>query len=241
MIIAMAHDIRVVLIKLADRLHNMRTLESSGAPTARRKSRARRWRSTRRSRIGSASTGSSRSSRTPPSATSTRPPTRRSRRTSPSTMAEREEYIRAVIGIFARAWRRPGSRPRSPGRPKHFYSIHRKMQEEGLHFDQIYDLVAFRIIVATVRECYEALGVVHANWKPMPGRFKDYIALPKVNMYQSLHTTVIGPRGQRMEVQIRTARDARGGRGGNRRALELQGGRHQRDRATPSASRGCAG
>jgi GTP pyrophosphokinase len=78
------------------------------------------------------------------------------------------------------------------------------MQELGLSFEEIYDLVAFRIIVDTVRECYEALGVVHANWKPVPGRFKDYIALPKVNMYQSLHTTVIGPRGQRMEVQIRS-------------------------------------
>ena len=78
------------------------------------------------------------------------------------------------------------------------------MQQEELNFDEIYDLVAFRIIVPTLRECYEALGVVHANWKPIPGRFKDYIALPKANMYQSLHSTVIGPRGQRMEVQIRT-------------------------------------
>ena len=116
------------------------------------------------------------------------------------------------------------------------------MQQEELNFDQIYDLVAFRIIVPTLRECYEALGVVHANWKPIPGRFKDYIALPKVNMYQSLHSTVIGPRGQRMEVQIRT-REMHAGRGTRHRgALELQGGLGARhNRATPSASRGCGG
>ena len=120
------------------------------------------------------------------------------------TRAEREEYIRSVLEILSRRLKESGVEAEVTGRPKHFFSIHSKMQQEELNFDQIYDLVAFRIIVPTLRECYEALGVVHANWKPIPGRFKDYIALPKVNMYQSLHSTVIGPRGQRMEVQIRT-------------------------------------
>ncbi|MGH7906233.1 MAG: RelA/SpoT family protein, partial [Candidatus Binataceae bacterium] len=120
------------------------------------------------------------------------------------TRAERETYIHAVIEILSRRLAEAGVNAEITGRPKHFYSIHQKMEEEQLAFDEVYDLVAFRIIVETVRECYEALGVVHANWKPVPGRFKDYIALPKINMYQSLHTTVIGPHGQRMEVQIRS-------------------------------------
>ena len=203
MIIAMAHDIRVVLIKLADRLHNMRTLDHLPPEKQEEISRetieiyapiAHRlgiyW---LKSELEDAALRYLN-----PAVYSTL------KAYVAKTRAEREDYIRTVLEILSRRLAEAGVQAEVTGRPKHFYSIHSKMQEEGLSFDEIYDLVAFRIIVDTVRECYEALGVVHANWKPIPGRFKDYIALPKVNMYQSLHTTVIGPRGQRMEVQIRT-------------------------------------
>jgi GTP pyrophosphokinase len=203
MIIAMAHDIRVVLIKLADRLHNMRTLNH--LPHDRQQEIAREtleiyapiahrlgiyW---LKSELEDAAFRYLN-----PAAYSTL------KAYVAKTRAERESYIRTVIDILSRRLAEAGVKADITGRPKHFYSIHTKMQEERLNFDEIYDLVAFRIIVGTVRECYEALGVVHANWKPIPGRFKDYIALPKANMYQSLHTTLMGPRGQRMEVQIRT-------------------------------------
>ena len=205
MVIAMAHDIRVVLIKLADRLHNMRTLSHLArdrqeeiahetleiyAPIAHRLGIY--W-------LKSELEDASFRYINPTAYRHAEGPCRA------HDGRERGVHPRSDRDHRASVWKRPGSRPRSPGGPKTFYSIHRKMQEEGLHFDQVYDLVAFRIIVATLRECYEALGVAHASWKPIPGRFKDYIALPKVNMYQSLHTTVIGPQGQRMEVQIRTA------------------------------------
>ena len=203
MIIAMAHDIRVVLIKLADRLHNMRTLNH--LPRDRQEEIAREtleiyapiahrlgiyWLKSELEDAAFRYLNSAAYSMLKAYVAKTR--------------AERENYIRSVIDILSRRLTEAGVKADITGRPKHFYSIHTKMQEERLNFDEIYDLVAFRIIVATVRECYEALGVVHANWKPIPGRFKDYIALPKANMYQSLHTTLIGPRGQRMEVQIRT-------------------------------------
>src|SRR5207237_2477083 len=90
------------------------------------------------------------------------------------------------------------------GRPKHLWSIRQKMKKSGTDLEALYDIVAFRVIVDNVRDCYGALGVVHSRWTPIPGRFKDFIALPKPNLYQSLHTTVIGPRAERMEIQIRT-------------------------------------
>jgi len=203
MIIAMAHDIRVVLIKLADRLHNMRTLNH--LPPDRQEEIAREtleiyapiahrlgiyWLKSELEDAAFRYLNSAAYSTLKAYVANTR--------------AERESYIRSVIDILSRRLAEAGVKADITGRPKHFYSIHTKMQEEQLNFDDIYDLVACRILVGTVRECYEALGVVHANWKPIPGRFKDYIALPKANMYQSLHTTLIGPRGQRMEVQIRT-------------------------------------
>jgi GTP diphosphokinase / guanosine-3',5'-bis(diphosphate) 3'-diphosphatase len=203
MIIAMAQDIRVVLIKLADRLHNMRTLDH--LPSDRQEEISREtleiyapiahrlgiyWLKSELEDFSFRYLN--------PAAYATL------KAYVAKTRAEREEYIRSVIEILSRRLKESGVEAEVTGRPKHFFSIHSKMQQEELNFEQIYDLVAFRIIVPTLRECYEALGVVHANWKPIPGRFKDYIALPKVNMYQSLHSTVIGPRGQRMEVQIRT-------------------------------------
>jgi GTP diphosphokinase / guanosine-3',5'-bis(diphosphate) 3'-diphosphatase len=203
MIIAMAHDIRVVLIKLADRLHNMRTLNH--LPSDRQEEIARETLEIYAPiahRLGIYRLKSELEDAAFRYLNAAAYATLKAYVA--KTRAERESYILSVIDILSRRLAEAGVKAEVTGRPKHFYSIHMKMQEERLNFDEIYDLVAFRIIVGTVRECYEALGVVHANWKPIPGRFKDYIALPKANMYQSLHTTLIGPRGQRMEVQIRT-------------------------------------
>jgi GTP pyrophosphokinase len=119
---------------------------------------------------------------------------------------KREQYTQEVWGIIRGEMDRYGIQGDVEGRAKHFFSIYRKMKEQNIEFDEVYDLTAFRIILDSNREkdCYEALSVVHALWKPVPGRFKDYIAMPKANNYRSLHTTVIGPYGERLEVQIRT-------------------------------------
>jgi GTP pyrophosphokinase len=203
MIIAMARDIRVILVKLADRMHNMRTLSYLSedkqheiaeetleiyAPLAHRLGIY--W-------IKSDLEDHALRALYPEIYGQLKQDVAKKK-------TERERYIAEVIRILQQKLQEAHITAEVYGRPKHFYSIYQKMQKQNLLFDQIYDLVAFRIIVDSVRECYEALGVVHSHWKPVPGRFKDYIALPKANLYQSLHTTVIGPHGERIEVQIRT-------------------------------------
>src|SRR5262249_23195599 len=121
-----------------------------------------------------------------------------------STAQERDKYITKVINILGEKMREENIPCDISGRHKHAYSIYKKMEVRNLDFEQITDILAFRMIVEDLAQCYEILGHIHSMWKPVPGRFKDYIALPKANMYQSLHTTVIGPDGKRIEVQIRT-------------------------------------
>jgi GTP pyrophosphokinase len=120
------------------------------------------------------------------------------------TEEDRIRYIREVEQILEARMAEFGLKGRIRGRPKHIYSIYQKMERQKLDLPGIYDLIAFRVIVDSVKSSYETLALVHALWEPVEGRYKDYIARPKSNMYQSLHTTVIGPYGERMEVQIRT-------------------------------------
>ena len=203
MIMAMAADIRVVLIKLADRTHNMRTLQHLPVEKQRRIAQetldiyapiAHRlgiyW-------IKSELEDLALKHVRPEIYTQLK-------RDVAQKKKHREKYTNEVISRMGKALAEEGIDAEVSGRPKHFYSIFKKMENQSLDFGQVYDLVAFRIVVDTVRECYESMGVVHAKWRPVPGRFKDYIALAKPNMYQSLHTTVIGPNAQRIEIQIRT-------------------------------------
>ena len=122
-----------------------------------------------------------------------------------SSLAERQFYVDEVISILHKKLGSNNIKPtRIIGRPKHLYSIYKKLVAQQIPLERVYDKVAFRIIVNTVNECYEALGVIHSNWAPVPGRIKDFISVPKANNYQSMHTTVVGPRGHFIEIQIRT-------------------------------------
>lgn len=203
MIIAMARDIRVILIKLADRAHNMRTL--SYLPEDKQREIAEETLEIYAPLAHRLGIYWLKSELEDNALRYLHPEVyAQLKRDVAKKKAEREHYIAEVIAILKQKLAEAGIEAEVYGRPKHFFSIYQKMQMQNLLFSQIYDLVAFRILVGSVRECYEALGVVHSHWKPVPGRFKDYIALPKANMYQSLHTTVIGPYGERIEVQIRT-------------------------------------
>ncbi len=203
MFVAMSKDIRVVVIKLADRLHNMRTL--APLPEDRRIFKSRETLEIYAPiahRLGISSI----SWELEDLAFFWLEPTKFEQvsKLVDESRPQREAYLKKVIDILSKEMDKAGIKCQIMGRPKHLYSIYRKMTKRGKEFSEIYDLIAARIIVQTVGECYAALGAVHSLWHPIPGRFKDYIAMPKYNMYQSLHTTVIGPAGRPLEVQIRT-------------------------------------
>ena len=203
MLVAMNKDIRVIVIKLADRLHNMRTLGS-----LREDRRIFKSRETLEiyapiaHRLG---INSIKWELEDLSFFYLDPPKyKQVAKMLTESRAEREEYLARVLDILKDEMDKVGIEAQVMGRPKHLYSIYQKMTKKDKDFSEIYDLIAVRLIVQTVKDCYSALGAVHTIWHPMPGRFKDYIAMPKYNMYQSLHTTVIGPAGRPLEVQIRT-------------------------------------
>ena len=203
MVVAMSRDIRVLVIKLADRLHNMRTLRYLPREKQERKSREvleifaplahRLGMNTIKWELEDL-------------AFATLYPKRYDEiaRLVSERAPRRDLFLQEVIEEVSADLRGAKVKATVTGRPKHYYSVYQKMIARNVGFDDIYDLVGIRILVDTVRDCYAALGTVHARWNPVPGRFKDYIAMPKFNMYQSLHTTVIGPEGKPVELQIRT-------------------------------------
>ena len=203
MMVAMATDVRVILIKLADRLHNMRTLGALPkqkqtakshetleiyAPLAHRLGiHAIKW-------------------ELEDLAFQTLHPRKYAeiKQLVAQQRDEREHFVADAGEFLAEELEQVGIEAQISGRAKHFYSIYTKMAKKGREFNEIFDLTAMRVIVASVKDCYGAIGVIHSLWKPLPGRFKDFVAMPKANMYQALHTTVIGPEGKPLEIQIRT-------------------------------------
>lgn len=204
MVLAMAKDLRVIIIKLCDRLHNMRTLGC--LPAEKRNRIASETMDIYAPLVGRLGIYGIKSELEDLCLKELKPEAYREISSKiASKKKERENYIEEVKSILDQELKKYGFKDAAVyGRPKHFYSIYKKMVDRKLTFDDIHDLFAFRIIVKSVKDCYEALGITHAMWKPMPGRFKDYIAMPKANFYQSLHTTVIRPNGEPAEIQIRT-------------------------------------
>lgn len=203
MIVAMGRDVRVVLVKLADRLHNMRTLNHM--PYEKQANIALETLEIYSPLAGRMGINSLKIELEDLCFRYYRPDMYYvlSQKVKKSE-GEQARYIEDVKNQIAMTAQRNGLKVDVFGRSKHMWSIYRKMQARNLDYEQVYDVLAFRVIVASVGECYEVLGHIHALWKPIPGRFKDFIAMPKANNYQSLHTTVIGPGGERIEIQIRT-------------------------------------
>ena len=203
MVVAMSKDVRVLVIKLADRLHNARTWGFVPIESAKRKAQEtleiygplahRLGISTIKTELEDISFA-------------VLYPKVYEEIVSLVTQRNplRNEYTENVIDAIGTELRNNKVKAKLDGRPKQYYSIYQKMVLRGREFDDIYDLVGIRVIVSSVKDCYGALGAIHAKWSPLPGRFKDYIAMPKFNLYQSLHTTVIGPEGRAVEIQIRT-------------------------------------
>jgi guanosine-3',5'-bis(diphosphate) 3'-pyrophosphohydrolase len=203
MLVAMAKDVRVILIKLADRTHNMRTLEF--LPKDRQEKMARETLdiyAPLAHRLGMAKIKSELEDLC---LRYLQPDVYRDLvKKVAMKKAEREKMVETVKALIESGLKEAGIVAQVQGRSKHFTSIYQKMTEQGKDFDEIYDLIAIRVLTNTLKECYEVLGMVHTLWKPLPGRFKDYVAMPKNNLYQSLHTTVMGPSNQPLEIQIRT-------------------------------------
>jgi len=203
MIVAMAQDVRVILIKLADRLHNMRTI--SALPKQKQIEKARETLeiyAPLAHRLGIHAIKWELEDlsfqRLHPRKYS------EIKKLVSQQRAERERYVTDAGEFLSAELDTVGIQAEISGRAKHFYSIYSKMTKKGREFNEIYDLTAMRVLVESVKDCYGAIGIIHSIWKPLPGRFKDFIATPKLNLYQALHTTVIGPEGRPLEIQIRT-------------------------------------
>lgn len=203
MLLAMANDIRVILVKLADRLHNMRTLQFQ--PDVKQRSISRETMDIYAPIAHRLGISWIKTELEDLSFRYLQPEVYFDLSTRiQQKKQERESFIKEIQQVIRQKLSDQQIAGEVSGRSKHLFSIYRKMEKRRVDLDEIYDLTALRVLVDDVKSCYEVLGLIHSSWRPIPGRFKDYIAMPKGNMYQSLHTTVIGPHGNRMEVQIRT-------------------------------------
>ncbi len=203
MVLSMADDIRVVLIKLADRLHNMRTLEHLGA--AKREEIAQETLEIYAPLANRLGIGWIKNELEDLCLKHLKSEVYETLRVLVAKRDEdRQQYIDEVSQLVKGAMQENGLAGQVYGRPKHLYGIYQKMNKQSITFEEVYDLTALRIVTDTKMNCYAVLGVIHSVWRPVPGRFKDYIAIPKSNLYQSLHTTVVGPKGEHVEFQIRT-------------------------------------